>query len=50
MSSSVIIPHPHPFATLVPFVKGNLPLPLPLPKFKTFGYVLGHLNGDESLA
>ena len=49
-SSSLISPHPHPFTTLVQFPRGNLPLPLPLPKFKTFGYILGHHNGAESLA
>ena len=49
-SPSLISLHPHSFTKLVQFPRGNLPLPLPLPKFKTFGYVLGCLNGAESLA
>ena len=48
-SPSLIGLHPHTFTKLVQFSGGNLPLPLPLPKFKTVGYVLGCLNGAELL-
>ena len=44
---SMKIPHPHPLMTLVQLARG--PIPLPLPMFKTLGYVLGHLNGVVSL-
>ena len=48
--SSLISPHPHHFTMLVKLARGNLPLPLPLPKFTTLGNFLGHLHGAESLA
>ena len=41
------IPCLHPLSTLIQLVRGALPLPLP--KFKTLGYMLGHLNGVTSL-
>ena len=41
------IPHPCPLITLIQLARGDLPLPLP--KFKTLGYMLGHLNGVASL-
>ena len=37
----------HPLVTLVQLA--GWALPLPLPSFKTLGYVLGHLNGVASL-
>ena len=38
----------HPLMTLVQLVRGATHVLLP--KLKTFGYVLGHLNGVASLA
>ena len=41
--------HPCPYTMLVQLARGNLPLPLPLPKFKTLGNMLGHLKRADSL-
>ena len=47
MSHLLRSPHPHPLVTLVQLAKGNLPLPLP--RLKTFGWLLGLLKGVEEL-
>ena len=43
----MIVTWPCPFTMLVQLARRDLPIPLPLPKFKTLGNVLGHLKGAE---
>ena len=39
---------PAPSMTLVQLARGAIPMPLP--RLRTFGYILGHLNGAAPLA